>query len=73
MLYKKNVGTTERVIRGLAGLGMIVCGFQLFGEAPLAWVAAASGVFTIATGVVGFCPACAVAGRSARGEAKGTG
>jgi hypothetical protein len=65
VFYRKNVGGIERVVRMLAGLSLVVCGFALFGRAPLAWVSALSGLFTMGTGVLGFCPACAVAGRRA--------
>lgn len=71
MLYKKNVGMVERWLRVIAGGAMIVGGFMLFGGAHWAWILAASGVFTIATGAVGFCPACAMVGRREVGaEAK---
>lgn len=63
VLYRKNVGKVERVVRIVAGCALMVCGFVIFGPSAIAWVAAASGVITIATGIVGFCPACAMVGR----------
>lgn len=63
MFYRKNVGTIERWLRFAAGCGMLACGFIMFGTSPLGLVLAGSGVMTIATGVFGFCPACALAGR----------
>ena len=33
------------------------------GMTPLGWVLAASGALAALTGVLGFCPACATAGR----------
>jgi len=64
MLYRKNVGPVERILRILAGSSLIACGFTIFGQTAVAWIAAASGLLTIATGIIGFCPACALAGRA---------
>jgi hypothetical protein len=63
MIYKKNVGTLERFVRVIAGCSMIACGFVVFGRMPLAWVAAVAGALTVASGAIGFCPACAMLGR----------
>jgi len=43
----------------------MVGGYVVFGQSAMAWVAGASGLITIATGIVGFCPACAMVGRGA--------
>lgn len=64
MLYRKNVGTTERWLRVAAGCLIAACGLVLFGASALGLIVAASGLFTGATGVFGFCPACAAAGRT---------
>jgi len=64
MLYKKNVGKLERTARALAGGAMIACG--LFGPMlpqALGRGLIVAGFFTIVTGMVGFCPACAAIGR----------
>lgn len=71
MFYRKNVGGIERLARMLAGLSLAISGFVMFGSTPLAWVAALSGLFTMGTGLLGFCPACAVAGRRAIGRERG--
>jgi uncharacterized membrane protein HdeD (DUF308 family) len=63
MFYRKNVGKTERVARTVAGALMITCAFTAFSHMSLKWVLVASGIVTILTGIVGFCPACAMAGR----------
>lgn len=63
MFYRKNVGAKERGARLLGGALIVACSFTLVGWTPLGWVLAASGVFTALTGVVGFCPACAMVGR----------
>ena len=63
MWYRKNVGSRERIGRLVAG-GLMIAGGLLGLNASL-WgmLVAATGVFTILTGAVGYCPACAVAGR----------
>ena len=65
MLFKKNLPVWERALRGVAGLLMVVCGLLGPGVAgtPVGYIIAASGVGTLLTGFVGYCPACAVAGR----------
>jgi hypothetical protein len=68
MFYRKNVGTAERIGRALAGSLMITCAFTAFAQSPLKWVLLGSGIITVLTGLVGFCPACAMAGRRSIGE-----
>jgi hypothetical protein len=63
MFYRKNVGTMERIARAIAGVLMIACAFTAFAQSPLKWVLLGSGIVTILTGAVGFCPACAMVGR----------
>ena len=65
MLFKKNLPVWERALRGIAGL--LVIAYGLLGPglegSPVGYVVAAAGVMTLLTGFVGYCPACAVAGR----------
>jgi len=63
MFYRKNVGNTERVLRALAGVIMVIGAFVLFGPTLRALPLAGGGVLMALTGVVGFCPACAMVGR----------
>lgn len=63
MFYRKNVGNKERVARLVAGVLMGVCGLFFFGATPLGWLSLGAGVMAAATGLVGFCPACAMVGR----------
>lgn len=63
MFYKKNVGTKERLVRLVAGVLMILCGLVGLKASPLGLLIACAGAFTLLTGVVGYCPACAVGGR----------
>jgi Protein of unknown function (DUF2892) len=63
MFYRKNVPGTERVIRLVAGVAMIACGLLGLKGLPIGYVIACVGVVSLLTGFVGYCPACAVAGR----------
>lgn len=68
MFYRKNVSPRERVARSVAGVLMAVCGLVGLGATPLGWLVAGAGAMTVATGLVGFCPACAMVGRKLPGE-----
>ncbi len=48
---QKNVGSTERVVRIVAGLGLISLVF-IGPQTPWGWV----GLLPIATGLMGWCP-----------------
>jgi len=63
MLYRKNVGSKESWARVLGGALIVACSLMQIGTTPLGLVLAASGVFTALTGLFGYCPACAMAGR----------
>lgn len=59
--YRKNIRSLEQVVRIAAGLVAAVAAFvYLFGW--LAILVAASGVVLALTGIVGYCPMCAMAG-----------
>ena len=64
MFYRKNVGPREGLGRLLGGVLIATCSLTLIGFTPLGIALAASGVFTAVTGLVGYCPACAMAGRA---------
>lgn len=63
MFYRKNVGPKERWARGVSGALMAVCGLLVLGVTPPGLLAACAGVVTALTGLLGFCPACAMVGR----------
>ena len=63
MFCRKNMGSKEGWARMIGGALIVACSLTQIGLTPLGWVLAASGVFTALTGLVGFCPACAMAGR----------
>ncbi|MBO9680620.1 YgaP-like transmembrane domain [Paenacidovorax monticola] len=63
MLYRKNVGRTEAIARALAGALLIAAGLWWLRTSPWGWAALATGATALATGWIGFCPACALLGR----------
>ena len=63
MLYRKNIGSRESWARVIVGASIVACSLTQIGPTLLGSVLAATGVFTALTGLVGFCPACAMAGR----------
>ena len=63
MFYAKNVGSKERIVRTVGGTIMILCGAVALQLSPLGLLLAGTGVVTIVTGLIGFCPACAMVGR----------
>ena len=62
MVYVKNVPGWERVLRVIAGAGALVAAPLLLGGWP-GWALGASGAGLALSGLVGFCPACAMIGR----------
>lgn len=70
MFYVKNVPLFERVLRVLLGIGLIIGALLMFLQASrspfsgwLALILLVSGLLAMATGFVGWCPACALVGR----------
>lgn len=62
MFYVKNVPGWERVLRVVLGLAVVYAGFAWLGGI---WgtVVALSAAGIVASGLVGFCPMCAMVGR----------
>lgn len=58
-LYRKNIGGEQLAVRVLVG---VVALAALYLTGPLAWVVAISGVVFASSGLVGYCPMCAVTG-----------
>ncbi|MFO1340932.1 MAG: DUF2892 domain-containing protein [Burkholderiaceae bacterium] len=66
MWYVKNVPAGERVLRTLAGA--VAAGVSLaWLAAPWGWLGAASAAGLALSGLVGFCPMCAMVGRKLPG------
>jgi hypothetical protein len=63
MFYRKNMASTESWARVIGGALIVTCSLTQIGLTPLGLVLATSGVLTALTGLIGFCPACAMAGR----------
>lgn len=62
-MFNRNVGSKERIARVIGGGLMIVCGLIGLHATPVGLVIAAVGVVNLVTGIVRYCPACAIAGR----------
>ena len=63
MLYRKNLPNWERWLRVLVGVGLITYGLLGAPSLVITALALVSAVVVLATGFVGYCPACALAGR----------
>jgi hypothetical protein len=64
MFYlKRNLPGWERALRIMLGLSGACAAFLFLPAGAMMWLAVASGVGFALTGVVGFCPACALVGR----------
>ena len=61
-MFRTNVGTTDRVIRVVMGLSLIL-GFFLNRDGSLSWLYLI-GIIPLVTGLVGRCPAYAILGVS---------
>ncbi|MBE7942176.1 MULTISPECIES: DUF2892 domain-containing protein [Ramlibacter] len=62
MFYAKNVPAWERILRLV--MGAMALGFAAMSwGAPLAMAAGVMGAVLAMTGLVGFCPMCAMVGR----------
>jgi Protein of unknown function (DUF2892) len=62
VLYRKNVPGWERAARVVLALIAIVAGVAL-GRSPGSILLVLGGLGVMATGFLGFCPACAMVGR----------
>ena len=63
MLYVKNVPGWERAIRLLMGVALIAASVAYFGSTMTGWVVGIAGAMAAMSGLLGFCPACAMVGR----------
>ncbi|UUZ47516.1 DUF2892 domain-containing protein [Massilia sp. B-10] len=62
MFYSKNVPAWERAMRIVMGLAALGFAAHRWGS-PLAVIAGLTGATLALTGLIGFCPMCALAGR----------
>jgi len=63
MLYVKNVPNRERVLRTAMGLMALAFAAMNWGGSTLAVGLGVTGAVVALTGLVGFCPMCAMVGR----------
>jgi hypothetical protein len=61
-LYVKNISVVERIVRFVIGNVAAAAGLLTL-ESPWKWILVAAGIGFAMTGIVGFCPACAMIGR----------
>ncbi|MBK6919587.1 MAG: DUF2892 domain-containing protein [Deltaproteobacteria bacterium] len=61
-LYVKNVPPIERFVRVLAAAAATGVGLMWL-SSPWSWLVAISAVSLLVTGLVGYCPMCAMVGR----------
>ncbi|RXT42019.1 YgaP family membrane protein [Bradyrhizobium betae] len=59
--YRKNIGGLHQAVRVLLGIAVAVAAFVYFTGA-VAWLIALGGAGFALTGLVGYCPMCAMAG-----------
>ena len=63
MFYVKNVPNWERILRIVIGMMALVFAAMNWGSSNLAVWAGIMGAMLAMTGLVGFCPMCAMVGR----------
>ncbi len=63
MLYVKNVPGWERVLRVAMGIAMVAASLAYFGPTAAGWGVGIMGAMAVMSGLLGFCPACAMVGR----------
>ena len=63
--YRKNIGTSHQVVRIVLGLAAAGAAGMLL-QAPMVYLGVGAGLAFAATGLVGYCPMCALAGVGGR-------
>ncbi len=63
MFFVKNVPGLGRVIRVLMGIALVGLSLAYFGATVQGWGFGIAGAMAVMTGLLGFCPACAMVGR----------
>ena len=63
MFYTKNVPGWERALRLVLGMAALAFAWANWHVSPLAVGAGIVGAMLAMTGLIGFCPACAIVGR----------
>ena len=60
-MFAKNMGQTDRMIRAVAGVVLLILAFAALGG-TLAWIAGIVGVVMLGTAAMGSCPPYALLG-----------
>lgn len=60
-MLKKNVGSTDRTIRAIAGVLLLILAFAML-SGTWAWIAGIVGVVMLGTAALGTCPPYALLG-----------
>jgi len=68
VIYKKNVPAWEQILRVLAGAGIAAYAVFALPGTPVGYGAIAAGAMLAVTGLFGWCPMCALGGRSVGGR-----
>lgn len=63
MLYMKNVPIAERVIRVIIGFALLGGALAWMGSTTSGWIMGAMGMMGAVSGLIGWCPMCAMVGR----------
>ena len=63
MFYRKNIYTWEQIVRLIGGMALALYGYFALSSGALGYLLIAAGVVTAVSGILGFCPACAMVGR----------
>jgi hypothetical protein len=68
MFYVKNLPTWERILRVIIGMASLVIAYLSWGHSNFGLASAAIGAMLSMTGLMGFCPMCAMVGRRLKQE-----
>lgn len=58
----RNLGPVQRVLRVVGGIGMGAGGLMMWQGMPMGYALAGMGLMGVLTGLMGYCPACALMG-----------
>ncbi len=62
-LHVNNLPAWERLLRGACALALAAVSLLLVPSSPWDWLLAAGAAGALLSGLLGFCPACALIGR----------
>ena len=71
MIYRKNLYSWEQALRLLVGVALIAYPVYAIWGSLLGYLLIATGVVLVATAIFGYCPMCAMFGRTLRTKTSG--